>query len=311
MAAPYSSGGPPPGWSSSSSSSSSRRPPPSTSEVLVDYYEVLGVARDADQETIKKAFRKLAVKWHPDKNPSNAAVATEKFKAVAEAYEVLGDPQRRRRFDVYGHGDGPGSAAPSTDEFSSFHQNFQFSDAQRIFSMFFGGRDPFSDMFDDMGFGFPHQGLFRTMSQGGAGRPQFQQQQQRGSRSSGFSFQQQQQQQQPQHFGHSASFGGTPFASAFGFGDSMGGMGGHQMSFSSSSSSSSGGGVGESMSSSTRVVNGRAVTRTERTVRHADGRVERTVTETEQDPQGRTTTRHLEGPSAQAGRRGGGHYLRN
>src|SRR5215475_6921190 len=67
-----------------------------------DYYEVLGVDRAAGAEDIKKAYRKLAVKFHPDKNPDHK-VAEEQFKELGEAYEVLSDPQKRAVYDQYGH----------------------------------------------------------------------------------------------------------------------------------------------------------------------------------------------------------------
>ncbi len=67
-----------------------------------DYYEVLGVPRDADLETIKKAYRRLALRYHPDRNPGDKA-AEEKFKEAAEAYAVLSDPEKRRAYDRFGH----------------------------------------------------------------------------------------------------------------------------------------------------------------------------------------------------------------
>src|SRR5215211_7500574 len=67
-----------------------------------DYYEVLGVSRGATEAEIKSAYRKLAVRYHPDKNPGDAA-AEEKFKEAAEAYSVLSDADQRRRYDRFGH----------------------------------------------------------------------------------------------------------------------------------------------------------------------------------------------------------------
>ncbi|MGL5889011.1 MAG: DnaJ domain-containing protein, partial [Bacteroidia bacterium] len=76
-----------------------------------DYYDVLGVGRKADADEIKKAYRKLAIKYHPDKNEGDNA-AEEKFKDAAEAYEVLSDQQKRQRYDQFGHA-GVGSSAAS------------------------------------------------------------------------------------------------------------------------------------------------------------------------------------------------------
>jgi len=68
-----------------------------------DYYEILGVSRDASQEGIKSAYRKLALKYHPDKNPGNTKEAEEKFKEISEAYAVLSDPTKRAQYDRFGH----------------------------------------------------------------------------------------------------------------------------------------------------------------------------------------------------------------
>ncbi|CAO2622646.1 DnaJ homolog subfamily B member 6 [Lemmus lemmus] len=100
---------------------------------MVDYYEVLGVQRHASPEDIKKAYRKQALKWHPDKNPENKEEAERKFKQVAEAYEVLSDKYGKEGLN----GGGGGS-----------HFDSPFDDD--VFREFFGGRDPFSfDFFED------------------------------------------------------------------------------------------------------------------------------------------------------------------
>lgn len=68
-----------------------------------DYYEILGVGRDADADTIKKAYRKLALKYHPDRNPDDSEVAAAKFKEASEAYQVLSDSEKRGQYDRFGH----------------------------------------------------------------------------------------------------------------------------------------------------------------------------------------------------------------
>ncbi len=67
-----------------------------------DYYEVLGVAKDSAEKDVKSAYRKLARKWHPDANPTNAKQAEERFKEISEAYEVVGDPEKRKKYDALG-----------------------------------------------------------------------------------------------------------------------------------------------------------------------------------------------------------------
>jgi molecular chaperone DnaJ len=101
-----------------------------------DYYEILGVSRDADSEVIKKAYRKLALQYHPDRNPEDKE-AEERFKEAAEAYEVLRDEEKRRIYDLYGHsgleGTGFTGFGGFEDIFSAFGDIFE-----DFFS--FGGR---------------------------------------------------------------------------------------------------------------------------------------------------------------------------
>lgn len=102
-----------------------------------DYYDVLGVGRKADADEIKKAYRKLAIKYHPDKNEGDKA-AEEKFKEAAEAYEVLSDQQKRQRYDQFGHA-GVGSSAASGGAGGGFSMDDIFSQFGDIFGSGFGG----------------------------------------------------------------------------------------------------------------------------------------------------------------------------
>ena len=99
-----------------------------------DYYEILGVSKGSSSDEIKKAYRKLAIKYHPDKNPDNKS-AEDKFKEAAEAYSVLSDSDKRQRYDQFGHagvnngGGGPGfSNMDVNDIFSAFGDIFGDSD---------------------------------------------------------------------------------------------------------------------------------------------------------------------------------------
>lgn len=123
-----------------------------------DYYEVLGVPRDATDEAIKKAYRKLALKWHPDQHQGDSQESAEaKFKQISEAYEVLSDVEKRKKYDRFGesweHGQefepGPGQRTMSREEFEAA----------------FGGGGGFSDFFQEM-FG----GQFQRDFQGGPRR---------------------------------------------------------------------------------------------------------------------------------------------
>jgi molecular chaperone DnaJ len=109
-----------------------------------DYYEILGVARDADAATIKSAFRKLAMKLHPDQNPG-CKVSEEKFKEIGEAYSVLSDPQKRAAYDRYGKaafpgGGGPGGFGPGAAGFTDFSDLFNEIFGGGFEDMFAGGR---------------------------------------------------------------------------------------------------------------------------------------------------------------------------
>lgn len=149
--------------------------------VVGDYYKLLGVNRDADDDAIKKAYRKLALKWHPDRNPNNKAEAEKQFKAISEAYEVLSDKNKRAVYDQFGEeGLKNGAPAPGAEGFgggfgggearfpggSFFHYTsgggprasrtapgaFHPTNADDIFRQFFGssgGGDPFASAFDD------------------------------------------------------------------------------------------------------------------------------------------------------------------
>ena len=106
-------------------------------EAKRDYYEVLGVSRDADDATLKKAYRQLAKKYHPDMNPGDAE-AERKFKEASEAYAVLSDPDKRRQYDQFGHAafEGGGAGGVGGFDFSGADFSDIFGD---IFGDFFGG----------------------------------------------------------------------------------------------------------------------------------------------------------------------------
>ena len=87
-----------------------------------DYYKILGIEKTASAEEIKKAYRKLALKWHPDKNPNNKA-AEDKFKKISEAYAVLSDMQKRKDYDMYGSADQFRQGYTQEDIFRGFDLN--------------------------------------------------------------------------------------------------------------------------------------------------------------------------------------------
>lgn len=123
-----------------------------------DFYEVLGVKKGATSDEIKSAYRKMALKWHPDRNQDKKAEAEEKFKEINEAYQVLSDPQKKQTYDQFGHaafdaasgmGGNPFSGGFQQGPFSYSYrtyggggagaQDFDFGDPFEIFEQFFGG----------------------------------------------------------------------------------------------------------------------------------------------------------------------------
>ncbi|KAF6275930.1 DnaJ heat shock protein family (Hsp40) member B6 [Rhinolophus ferrumequinum] len=135
---------------------------------MVDYYEVLGVQRHASAEDIKKAYRKLALKWHPDKNPENKEEAERKFKQVAEAYEVLSDAKKRDIYDKYGKEGLNGGGGGGTH----FDGPFEFGFTG--FPSFGGGFPSFDTGFTSFG-SLGHGGLtsFSSTAFGGSGMGNF------------------------------------------------------------------------------------------------------------------------------------------
>ncbi|KAE9618164.1 hypothetical protein Lal_00041847 [Lupinus albus] len=137
----------------------------------VDYYKILEVERGASDDELKKAYRKLAMKWHPDKNPNNNKDAETNFKQISQAYDVLSDPQKRAVYDQYGEEGLMGQVPPpgaggfsggSNGGQTSFRYNTRSADD--IFSEFFGFSSPFGGM-GDMGgragpSGFSRGGMF-------------------------------------------------------------------------------------------------------------------------------------------------------
>ncbi|XP_075683518.1 dnaJ homolog subfamily B member 6 [Rhinoderma darwinii] len=220
---------------------------------MVEYYQVLGVVRNSSPDDIKKAYRRLALKWHPDKNPDNKDEAERRFKEVAEAYEVLSDAKKRDIYDKFGKegltvGGGGGGGGSHYDH--PFEFGFTFRSPDDVFRDFFGGRDPFSfDLFDD-----PFEDFFGNRRGHRANR-----------RPGGPFF---------------SAFGGFPnFAPGFpsfdsGFTTSFGSLGhGGFNSFSSSSFGGSGMGNFKSVSTSTKMINGRKIT-TKRIIENGQERVE-------------------------------------
>jgi curved DNA-binding protein len=142
-----------------------------------DYYAALGVPRDASDEAIKKAFRKLARQYHPDV-AKDKKTAEEKFKEINEAYEVLGDPQKRKRYDGLGANwqEGAGFRPPPGQQSGAWHspdgaRNFEFhfggTGFSDFFERFFGGASRFGFPFGEEGFGAEQFSRSRGPARGG------------------------------------------------------------------------------------------------------------------------------------------------
>ncbi|KAJ3095375.1 hypothetical protein HK100_005845 [Physocladia obscura] len=185
---------------------------------MSDYYKVLGVSKGCSDDDLKKAYRKLALKWHPDRNPDKKELAEKKFKELAEAYEVLSDAEKRKIYDQFGAaglkaGSGGGGSPAGSSPFpagfggfpgggTQFHfassaGGFEPSAAEKVFAQFFGGASPFGGAgggsFGGMGMDIDSDDdRFGQSSGGNGGFPGgFPQSNKRH-------YQQQQQQQQPQ-----------------------------------------------------------------------------------------------------------------
>ncbi|XP_006972216.1 dnaJ homolog subfamily B member 2 isoform X1 [Peromyscus maniculatus bairdii] len=150
---------------------------------MASYYEILDVPPSASADDIKKAYRKKALQWHPDKNPDNKEFAEKKFKEVAEAYEVLSDKHKREIYDRYGREGLTGAGTvPSQPETGGMGPGFTFTfrSPEEVFREFFGNGDPFSELFDDLGpfselqnRGARHTGPFFTFSSSSPGQSDF------------------------------------------------------------------------------------------------------------------------------------------
>ncbi len=126
-----------------------------------DYYQILGASRNSTQEEIKKAYRSMAMKYHPDRNPGKEKEANEKFKEINEAYEVLGDPEKRKQYDMFG-------TVGTGDIFGSPFTRAGFEEVMRDFGGGGLGFDFLKNIFDGFEFsGQPGRVEFRTNRPGG------------------------------------------------------------------------------------------------------------------------------------------------
>lgn len=114
----------------------------------IDYYNILNLTRSACDADIKRNYRKLSLKYHPDKNPGDQAVA-DKFKQVAEAYDVLSDPPKRAVYDQFGEEGLKNGVPEGSGEAGAWTQGYTFhGSAEKVFRDFFGGDNPFQEFYD-------------------------------------------------------------------------------------------------------------------------------------------------------------------
>ena len=122
-----------------------------------DYYEVLGITKNAEKGEIKNAYRKLALQYHPDRNKTPGA--EERFKEISEAYAVLSDDDKRKRYDTYGHVGTEEVFRGSEANFEEIFKDIGFGGFRDIFEQFFGSRGGFGrGSSDPFGFGFSFGG---------------------------------------------------------------------------------------------------------------------------------------------------------
>jgi DnaJ family protein B protein 12 len=129
-----------------------------------DYYAILGVDKKANEDEIKKAYRKMALQWHPDKNPNNAEEATKKFKEIAEAFACLSDAHKRAHYDQYGRDNGGGGSGAGHYQGGGAFRDTQLN-PEDLFNMFFGGELPRGS------FHYSSAGFRQTARQRNAPRP--------------------------------------------------------------------------------------------------------------------------------------------
>lgn len=213
-----------------------------------DYYKVLGIGRDADPNGIKKAYRKLALKWHPDKNTDNKEEAETKFKIISEAYDVLSDENKKAIYDKYGKEGLTGGNPTNGRNSHGYSFNFGHGGGGHGFH-FRSADDIFRDFFEHDPFG---EDILADFFGGGFRRPRH--------RTNNGNVSRQRRDPFNDPFGH---FGMGGFNNGFGGGFHDDFFGASSGGFSSSFSTSMGGGGGgsfKSSSTSTKIVNGRKVT---------------------------------------------------